>query len=450
MRYFLLILVCLIGSFCVFMSCTDELPTQPQRIEVGTENTILEAALRTADQFFNQIGAATRSNGRRVGSVHYITPDIQTRAETDTLMILINYEGNQGFAFMPNPKYSYDIYAISPEGTLDYSDFDSNPILRDFYDECKLNALVMAAVAANPNITIPTLPPAPGGEWKEYTVEVSYKSSVNLTATASSWNQLSPYNDSCPVLDRINGTRGVVGCGPLSVGQLLSFYRFPSGLIYAKGNGSVDSCGFQWSNIFSKSRYTAQMLAFLGGERVMNVIYGNDTSGTEFNHKNLDSVVSRLGFDRNIKFAHTDVSDSIDSISKFLCKGKDGFSAAPLIAYGAVRNSESGHMWIIDGVVERVGYAFDGGSPIIGSEKKYPPLFHCVWGYVGGANYNGYYNYDKNKKTIDSVIYQLRKYPESQRYYMIIDSLRKPLRYYQNWKVFGGLKTLPMEYPYNL
>ena len=134
MRYFLLILVCLIGSFCVFMSCTDELPTQPQRIEVGTENTILEAALRTADQFFNQIGAATRSNGRRVGSVHYITPDIQTRAETDTLMILINYEGNQGFAFMPNPKYSYDIYAISPEGTLDYSDFDSNPILRDFYD----------------------------------------------------------------------------------------------------------------------------------------------------------------------------------------------------------------------------------------------------------------------------------------------------------------------------
>lgn len=65
-------------------------------------------------------------------------------------------------------------------------------------------------------------------------------------------------------------------------------------------------------------------------------------------------------------------------------------------------NKEMGHIWVVDGFIERTkshsNYLIPGIDPI-----EVDPLLHMVWGW--GGNANGYYAYLRDS-------YQLSKDPE--------------------------------------
>ena len=191
----------------------------------------LDEALAYADEWFAQMDEPTRSEGRRVRNVEYVRSTTRTRAgDTDTLMYLVNYEDNAGFALLGRPATSKAIYAISEEGSLEMSDTVYNKPL----------ALFMASAREDAQISLPnslTIPGTPPWDKLIHPQRLVRWVHPLLPENVSKWSQEAPYNRDCPDVD---GKKGVVGCGLLAVGMLMAYYKYPKKL----GNLNLD-----WENI---------------------------------------------------------------------------------------------------------------------------------------------------------------------------------------------------------
>lgn len=86
----------------------------------------LEDASNRAESIINLIEKErhTRSNGKRtIRSVdYYINPSTRGGESIDTLLYLINYGDEQGFALVSADERLDPVYAISDEGHLNFSD----------------------------------------------------------------------------------------------------------------------------------------------------------------------------------------------------------------------------------------------------------------------------------------------------------------------------------------
>ncbi|MDE6806115.1 MAG: C10 family peptidase, partial [Muribaculaceae bacterium] len=186
-------------------------------------NRTLEEALAYADDWFAQMDEPTRSEGRRVESVEYVSSASRTRSgDADTLMYLVNYEDNAGFALLGRPATSKAIYAISEEGSLDMSDTVYNKPLAMFMASARAdaNTTMFTTINSTRGLTIPTNPIK-----LETRIIRQRKPMLDSIGKIGKWSQTYPYNQACPI---INKNVGYTGCGPLAVGMLMAYYRYPS------------------------------------------------------------------------------------------------------------------------------------------------------------------------------------------------------------------------------
>ena len=149
-RFLLVGLLAMITSACAdheWEPATE--PTEPGLTRTVRLRT-LEEALTIADNWFTQMERNTRSVDRKVKSVDYVKSAYRTRSDDhDTLMYLVNYENNQGFALLGCPETSKDIYAISEEGSLDMSDTVYNKPLAMFIASARVDAKISTLASTN-------------------------------------------------------------------------------------------------------------------------------------------------------------------------------------------------------------------------------------------------------------------------------------------------------------
>lgn len=123
--------------------CTSEDIPYQESTQTPTSNRLsLDEALTNADAFFATIDGNTRTVIRKVGSVKPIGTSSSTRSEADidTLLYLVNYADNNGFALLGADQRVPAVYAISPEGSWDYEAVKANPYLQDFLTLAKDDA----------------------------------------------------------------------------------------------------------------------------------------------------------------------------------------------------------------------------------------------------------------------------------------------------------------------
>lgn len=91
-------------SILSFVSCSDEdviLQNETNSSKISEHHIPLESALATASDFFKEIDTvSTRGNGRMVDTVDYILSEDTRGDNADTLLYLVNYQYNQGFAIL--------------------------------------------------------------------------------------------------------------------------------------------------------------------------------------------------------------------------------------------------------------------------------------------------------------------------------------------------------------
>lgn len=371
-------------SLILLTACSNV--CEPLHENVNSNGLISGLNSRTLDDAFAEVDSllaslenpSTRTLSRKVKTVEYIKSGANTRSSTnDTLFYLINYSDNRGFALVGKSKSSKGIYAISPEGSLSMSDTTNNGGLSIF-----MNAAIQDAIESN---TIPITGPI-------YDYTIGRRVSPLLPSNIAKWHQNKPYNKYYKIIDN---KETCVGCGPLAVGMLCTFYEYPNVIADNPVN---------WDAIKNDSiDDIARLLTDLGLPRYLNAQL-RESGARSITNDSVTSFFKKTGFDISNAWMYNRFSDVYHDVFDFMKKGKNNITPAPIIVSAMGCDSQGvlvGHMWIIDGFIEILKKPKVGANNLLVKWSESDPYLHCVWGW--GVGFDGYYLYFIDKSEISNT-----------------------------------------------
>lgn len=366
-------------------SCTKEHELRKDDlISQSQKNISVNMAKEIALNFASSINMKTKhNNSLSVSSVkHIIQSSPLTKAQSsdiDTLMHIVNFNEDNGFAVISAVNIENPVLAYIPEGN--YDENNTNPGF-DLFIEQSSDFIKAKSNLGNIKDIIIVNPDS----WMSWKIYYSAPNRLKIN-----WHQGYPYNYNCP-----NYPNSVAGCVPIAVAQILSFYKKPSSLSYRTRDNNV-FLKLDWDKILAEcisnngeiihdnsiesyygspnhsliTQYGNQVIFFIrhiGYE--IGAEYGKTTSAS--NDKALKYIRS-LGLSApNVKNYNTSaITQALDNSNKLVYMS--GFRTKNGVKYS------NGHAWVIDGYIKAKSNA-DG--------KDYT-LMHCNWGW--GRDYNGFY-----------------------------------------------------------
>lgn len=353
----------------LLMACSQEdLP--PLDADSGQEKTSafsrpINECLDYANDFFKEIeGEGTRGSERKVKSIELLPVMMRTRSiESDfTSFYVVNFENEEGFAILSGNKLQTPIYAIAETGNIELKDTVHNKGLSQYLHEIlpslaqsELEMSAETRYTIDPSINIPTY------GWK-----VSVK--PLLTKGVRMWDQTSPYNEYCPLMD---DERTVPGCIAVVCAQAMSVFQIPLGY-----KGYV----FDWTDMLASETNdqklkVARLLKLVGEPENLNVTYGTKASSGVI--QNISRTFENMGY-KPLTYS----SFNSKTAYKLLKSGTPVLTDGS--RYISSEDREAGHIFVIDGSGSYTAFG-------VNDMKKHGAYFHCVWGWGGDAN--GYYLY---------------------------------------------------------
>lgn len=338
----------------------------------------LEDAISKANVILTQLkdSSTTRSISRSVKDVHCMTSTPLTRSSSngnipDTLLYLINYNDDKGFALLGADKRLREIYAISDEGELNFSDTIDNIGLRIFFDTTREN-ISRALNVETPNKKITEL------FGHQTMLKIESKVDPYLWPEVSKWGQGSPFNKYCYTT---GGEQAVVGCVAVAVAQIMSFYDCPK---------ELDGTKLSWRTMKkgTSNDAVAKLMRKLGNSDLLDMSYGVKESTAKFIYTT--RTLSQMGY-KDVEGYTTRFDDyTVRNWLTFTGKEQDNpVKYGPVLMSGADRNA-GGHSWVIDGYIRNAIYANSETDKDKYSFWNYDDtLYHCVWGFGGKSN--GYF-----------------------------------------------------------
>ncbi len=188
------------------------------------------------------------------------------------------------------------------------------------------------------------------------------------------WDQGAPYNAKCPM---ISGTRAVVGCVAVGIGQALSVVRYP---LHGTGTKSYtdpttgvhtvnfdEEADYNWDAIMSGANNSSEVARLLYHCGVLvEMQYGTGASGAAVGTATVNMLKTHYGYPNHCKYL--DRSSYKDNVWKELML--EELRRGRAIVYAG--QNTSGHCFNLDG--------YDGS------------MFHVNWGWSGTSN--GFYSID--------------------------------------------------------
>lgn len=293
----------------------------------------------------------------------------------DTLLYLINYNDDKGFALMGADKRLQEIYAISDEGELNFSDTIDNTGLRIFFEMTREN-ITRALNVDTSNIRVTEIFGHPT------ILKIDSKVEPYLWPEVSKWNQNYPFNKYCYTAD---GQQAAVGCTAVAVAQIMSFYNCPK---------ELDGEKLTWRTMKkgNDNDAVAKLMRKLGNSDLLNISYGTGLSTAKFT--NTTRTFLQMGYEDVL--GYTNYFNDYVARDWLTTEGKYG----PILMSGADRNG-NGHSLVIDGYIRNAIYA-NGSAD---KEEYYfwnydDTLYHCVWGFGGKSN--GYFYFVHYDNGVDN------------------------------------------------
>lgn len=355
----------------------ESIPCNPYRVP-------LKDALTTAHSLLRQLDDIGTRKPRYAESVEYVTTDMpHTRnGQEDTILYIVNYADNAGFAILGADSRLDPIYGISTDGRLDLSDTINNKGLAMCIRQIQTAASskycigVLDTVSGNLGNWKPTEPIKPDfGERK-----ITYYKRVlpKLGAYPSRWDQGTNFNKYCPYT--YVSWPYQVGCGPLACTQIMSYYRWPTSF---SGNTLDWDTILNWNYDDSTTPYTcpdilARFLRYAGD--TLHAVYNDGGSGqTSVTQADITNNFHKFGYGyigHPEELLHSTASVAIES--------------TPILVIGEGAGN-GGHCWVIDGYLH---YKEEWDAIANPSHTLLYSMYHCVWGWSGKNN--GYFTWTDN------------------------------------------------------
>lgn len=411
--HYLSAMLCLV----VAVSCTKELSdensdggwSETVAVESSGHRVPVDAALAGLRSLIKQIDGTTRSGVTR--TIREVLPlrsrmAVLTRAvdagitdRPDTLLYLVNFDDDAGYAILGADDRLVPIFALVDAGSISEEDFTGDDLHPA--NEYILNGVIARIVNPGGDSLSIGYPPIEydrpqfimldTSEWFVY----SYLAPILLTK----WDQKWPFNKNYPKIHpsvAADTTRYSAGCWMVALGQILAGleYRVPQPS-WPEPINSIDWNGVkQISNYMNYDHETTCYSTAENQQQVADLMYRLYTGCRAIpaqmmpNYNSFSTLVSS-----------TAVGASIDSVAKFMrdtlrlrnvrvgeFNGKDAVymvaNRCPVGTSGKeTKFFNARHAWVIDGFMD-----------IICTDRdERDTLFHCNWGYKGKGD--GFYSF---------------------------------------------------------
>ena len=366
-----------------FASCSEEMDSveYPEftSSHLRSYSEAIEIAQRGISMLEGNSGTRSENGTRRkidMNGFKCVTSKPTRSGDVDTLLYVVNFEDNQGYAIVSARRDVEGLLAVTESGTYDPLHKSENEGLNMFMD-------LASGYEFGPLIPIPGPEPIVSRYYKGPYITVR-------------WGQRWPEGYFCP--------NGVAGCANTAMAQILSYYEYPTGIALTYPEADTTYQQLDWSSI--KEHVYGQ--SSLNCYSHINSICAADDDA----HLALARLCRQLGFLSHTTYKeHADPDscssgtnpNSIEYVLNLLGYGTHGFipysgiDARRILdnshivymgGYANWNNDTIGHAWVIDGycredVIEPVG--IDGSLEL--TEHYY--YNHINWGWNGFDN--GYF-----------------------------------------------------------
>lgn len=385
LKTFVLVVVC-----ATLFACEKEIDnterTNLSNYKLKIERDIKDA-YKIANKYASSLNTTRSASSRQIDyeDVHYLVKEsTRSSAESDTLYYIVNYEDNNGFAIIPRSKTLPEVVVLTEKGNYNGEETD-NEMFNILMDGAKIYAY--NSVRRPDSITLPP-PPQP-----QYTDTMTFDTVAKiLPKVTAQWGQGSPYNIFC-----ITANNQLAGCEAIAVGQIMSYYEYPTSIQLTYPNHDIPIQVLDWdviNNVPNHSHWAdecsnhfalARLIREIGEQ--LNINYNDSLSIA--NDNNVREALSYFGYScSNVKdFSIYDVGNSLRN---------DG-----LVHFSAKKSPETdsyGHAMIFDGFIDiRCRYRVWEGPWLWPSNEPFPWVLiednittykyvHCNLGYDGLSN----------------------------------------------------------------
>lgn len=400
-----------------------------------------EKALAELNSFLADVDANNTTRGGKIRQIKDVTPILDDKfqnatrvsedeaaAAIDTLLYMVNFEDEEGYAVLSAVDFLAPIIAVIDEGSSD-SLIASSPIGGGIWDVEEDDCCVIYdedevsddwEVIVPPSDSIGLINPLSHSHEITRTSETSSAVKHNLRFVShmindycefrlidhqnpngdggesggsepvdqpqnwvilgqvqpmldTEWTQYWPFNAYCPSkpnssVSYLNG-RAPVGCTAVALGQIVAYHQYPEEVITYWPNWNIISTVTKESP--DADKYLVARLLSILGSNYIDMTYNTYSSSSGIS--NVSKAMKRLGY-RNVS---TRSGYNEQEIFTYLLSDRPIYIRAVSPKSENQDNERLGHAWVIDGYIKR-----QRGTQI-------ETMMHCNMG--NGRNTNGYY-----------------------------------------------------------
>ena len=391
----------------VLISCTSEnefvlqeYPTTVPELKKRSLSEVLDIA-KNATSLLGHESRSAESRTIDLENIQYVCTNKKSRSQSsDTLLYVINYTDNNGFAVVSANPNTTGLIAVTETGTYtsDFKEENKNSGISLFMDLAE-----MYVSKANYK-----LDGGLSGVIKELIEETDTIDTWIEPKVSVSWGQTGHEGKFCP--------NGISGCSITALGQIMTYFEHPSQMNITYENAPVSVLNLNWSeikkykNTFDDTATNAVHNA-IGhlcrqlGELANSKYYESSTSTTTTEAMNTISTLGYTVSSNLMDYNNTSFLSTLSNNNLVYMRGDRLID----------NNTTVGHAWIVDGHFERVIhntiYTRELGSTfmeLFDESYVYYNYNHINWGYDGSCNgyflknvfdtynaieYDGTYNY---------------------------------------------------------
>lgn len=358
-----------------FASCTEEMDSveypEFSSSHLRSYSEAIEIAQRGISMLEGNSGTRSENGTRRkidMNGFKCVTSKPTRSGDVDTLLYVVNFEDNQGYAIVSARRDVEGLLAVTESGSYDPLHKSENEGLNMFMD-------LASGYERGPLIPVPGHEPI---------VTRFYKGPYITVRWGQEWPEGYYFQN------------GIAGCVNTAIAQAMSYYRHPAGISITYPEADVSYQQLDWTelkrHIRSESSYDCQNPSY---PNICNAQYGthlalarlcrqlgelfmsdySDSTHTGTNHNDVSYYLSNIGYSSTIwqSYSLGTLKTTIDSNDVLCMVGSCNAGA---------------HMWIADGYCHEdiflPGFGIDGTD--IHEHKYYN---HINWGWNGKDN--GYF-----------------------------------------------------------
>ena len=385
----MLMLPCLI-------SCTNE-----KEQELIAEDEVKSTQIRSIEEAkviaINAIdilnGKEARSVARKLdmNNIQYVTSVMSRNGQNinDTLIYVLNYADNAGFAIVSALKETEGLLAVTEEGSYNPNDeiIQGNEGFEMFMDVAE------KYLESVRSMRIPTLPEVPGS----YDIEIR-EDTLSTTRVEPLVNVRWGQKD----YEGAYATNGIAGCANVAMAQIMTYFCYPNQISINYPNSSINSLTLNWNEI--KKHNIKHAIQNCTANNAAHEAIGHlhrqlgHLNSSNYNATSTGTSPSAVpGTFRQLGYT---ISNYKNYNVDYLCEDLSANKLIFMIGYGydAIANEiTGGHAWVNDGYVIYQIEESEWTKPTMLMDwtfvRKYDPYdrtyLHMNWG--GSGNCNGYF-----------------------------------------------------------